>query len=220
MKLVWRLLIGVAVAIVAAVAVLVLYLIGPRHSHLRLEGGWEAHVRSRGWPGLNGVPCVVTLERTNQVRATIVFREDMFHEPCFLSLATNNTFFCIYDNDVDWLLFWIDVDRKFAPIPPGSPLAYRVISSSCCVEIVSQTENAEWNRMADRLETMSKRAFRNQCVGPQQFVPGTRDDLVVAKRHLGSDGHFVGESRFPSRVQDSIRTNITARPGRHSERKQ
>jgi hypothetical protein len=220
MKLIWKILVGAAFAIVVAVAMWVLYLTGPRHSHLRLEGGWEAHVRSRGWPGLNGIPCVVTLERTNRVIATIVFRKDMWDEPFFLSRATNNTFFCIYDNDINWLLFRIDVDRGFAPIPAGSPLAYRVISSSCCVEMVSQTENPEWNRVADRLETMGKRAFRDQCIGPLPFQSATKRELEVAMRHLGNAGYYARESRVPSSVQESGRTNTSARPGRHSERKQ
>jgi hypothetical protein len=147
--------------------------------------------------------CTITFSPREGKTNSVELAEDEFHGPAMVLASTNtNVFYCIYDHDTDWLLIRIDLSRKFEPLPPKSPLKGGLRRAACKVERVRSYESNDWYFVANALDKMPSKQFKDQSVGLDLLVYRLRNSKGFFAKEIR--GEFSTDSRYEDDNRDPV----------------
>jgi hypothetical protein len=138
--------------------------------------------------------CILKFVSNEGVINQVTFHQDFFRSPILIIPSTRtNTFFCVYDNDVNWQLIRIDLGQQFRPLPQESPLRNRVLQSTCAIDRVSKQDFGTWTFVAETLENSNASNYGEWITCPGFPLRGNRKKLVASIRNCGDAGIYPGE---------------------------
>ena len=139
--------------------------------------------------------CTITFSPREGKTNSVKLAQDYFDGPMMVLASTNtNVFFCIYDYDVDLLIIRIDLSQEFVPLRPKSPLQYVLLGSTCKIERVRSYESNDLYFVADALEKMPSRQFKDQSVGLNLLVYRLRNSKGSLAKEICAE--FSNNSRY------------------------
>jgi len=139
--------------------------------------------------------CTIKFSPREGKTNSVELAQDTFDGPMMVVASTNtNVFICIYDFDVDLLLIRIDLSRKFEPLPPKSPLQGSLLGATCKIERVRSYESNDLYFVADALEKMPSKQFKDQSVGLNLLVYRLRNSQGFIAKTIR--GEFSTNSRY------------------------
>jgi len=141
--------------------------------------------------------CIITFSPKQGKIDSVDLVQDYFDGPVMVMPSTNtNVFFCIYDGDVDWLVIKIDVSQEFHQIPRESPIHNLVRGSTCKIQRVRRVDTNDWDFVADALEKMPSKQFKDQSAGLDLLVYRLRNsqkDLAASLRNGVNGGQYADD---------------------------
>jgi hypothetical protein len=202
----WQKYVAAAVCgLVILVALTVVFF--PRSITMPMKGGYVVRIVPAPYYRIvthivTSTKCVIYFDSSSSPSNTVELAEAYFNSPILVVQSTNvNTFWCIYDNDVDWQLLRINPTHPFRPIPKHNPIQSLVLRSTCEVERVVKADTNDWEFVAATLESMSSSQYVAASIH-LPFIVTSQKDLVTSLRHFGDQGQYDGETIMPSDMQN------------------
>jgi hypothetical protein len=143
---------------------------------------------------IQGRPCLIRFTSIDGLTHHITFHQDFFKSPLFvISSPRPGEFFCVYDNDVNYHLIQIDVNKPFHRFTPQSPIGHLILESSCEIERVTKDDTNSWNLVADALEKMTSSEYKRSEICPGFLIRSDKEQLVRSIHNFGDSGVYPGE---------------------------
>src|SRR5579863_4819995 len=112
---------------------------------------------------------------------------DWFDSPIMVLQSTNaNTYFCVYDDDIDWQLLRIAPGQPYVPPPPKSAASGIILNSTCRIEAVAKSDSNQWHEVAAALNAMSPGEYNRKSFRLFRLRP-PKEYLEATMRNLGND---------------------------------
>jgi hypothetical protein len=145
---------------------IVIVLLGliPWSKNIPLNNGSYAHITKASFIRslLPEAYSTITYYPNNGQIGSVVLWQDIFDGPVMLIPANDtNVLLCLYDYDVDFRLFRIDMNKMFKPLSPDSDLNH--ILFTCTWEIDDGT-TSDWQEVLNYLHNVSLNDFERQSV--------------------------------------------------------
>jgi hypothetical protein len=171
-----------------------------RDINIKLHSGCSIRIRRACLFGsIRNKKCTLTLKSGTGLVGNVELLQPFCKAPIIVFPSTNDeTFLCVYDNDVDIQLLRINLKKGFRPFSAINILRPLVPFSTCQVDRVMKTDTSDWAFAAATLERMSTEEFRCQSVPSLDLVLFRKyvdqKELAAAMHNCGNQGIYDGEA--------------------------
>jgi hypothetical protein len=137
---------------------------------------------------LKGQPCTASIKSTESTNK-VVFYKNAFKSPVFILTGDSpNSFYCIYDHDVDWQLIRIRLTTPQHRLNDSPVLSSMILNSDCDIQRVSKKETNAWFFAASQIEKMTDKMFRKESLC--RSLSASQADLVASLRNIGDQHEY------------------------------